>query len=96
MKLKSKVPNRVVNRRVNRFGRWYVVQWFKFDDKGYADIDESKLTKSDINKLKAKFDVVEEDLKDLGYKELQIKYADKTGKSAVGMKKKDILKELEG
>ena len=44
------------------------------------------------------FEEVEEipELKDLGYKELQVLYVDKTGESAVGKKKVDILKELEG
>jgi len=36
------------------------------------------------------------ELSELSYKELQVLYAAKTGESAVGKKKKDILKELEG
>lgn len=32
----------------------------------------------------------------MSYKELQVAYAEKTGKSAVGKKKDDILEELEG
>ena len=35
------------------------------------------------------------ELKDLTYQELQVLYASKTGESAVGKKKVDILKELE-
>jgi len=36
------------------------------------------------------------ELKDVPYPELQVMYAEKTGKSAVGKRKVDILKELEG
>jgi len=95
MKFKS-VPGRVVQKRVRRQGKVRIVPWFKFDDNGYAEIDETKVTQEDLNKLKSLFEVVEEDLKDLSYQELQVLYAEKTGNSAVGMKKKDILKELEG
>ena len=95
MKFKS-VPGRVVQKRVRKFGKTRIVVWFTFNDKGFAEIDETKVTASDLVKLKSLFKVVEEDVKDLSYKELQVKYADKTGHSAVGMKKKDILKELEG
>ncbi len=92
MKFKS-VPNRVVQKRVRKLGKWRIVVWFKFDSDGYATIDESKITPEDLVKLKAKFKVVEEELT---YKELQAKYKEKTGESPVGKKKSDLIKELEG
>jgi len=100
MILKTKVPGRVVQRRVRKNGGGFTVKpWFRFDENGLAEIDESKLTKADIIKLTSKFEVVEEvvkEYKDMSYQELQVAYAEKTGKSAVGMRKKDLLKELEG
>jgi len=48
-----------------------------------------------VLKITSKDDEVKE-IKDMSYPELQKQYAEKTGKSAVGKKKEDILKELEG
>jgi len=92
MKFKS-VPGRVVHKKIRKCGKIKIVVWFRFDSDGYAVIDESKVTASDLIKLKSKFEVVKEEL---SYQELQSKYTEKTGHSAVGMKKKDLIKELEG
>jgi hypothetical protein len=93
MKFQS-APGRVVQKRVKRGGRRKIVALFKFDKDGYATIDESKYTATDILKLKRLFKVVEEDYSTLKYQDLQKIYAEKTGKSAVGVKKADMLKEL--
>lgn len=104
MLLKTKVPNRVVQRRVRKPGGGFRIKpWFRFDSEGYAEIDETKLTQSDINKLMNTFEVVEvvlkkeveKEIKDMSYQELQTAYALKTGNSAVGKKKKDLIEELE-
>jgi len=110
MLLKTKVPNRVVQRRVRKPGGGFRIKpWFRFDSEGYAEIDETKLTQSDINKLMSTFEVVEKqivlkkevkkevekEIKDMSYQELQTAYALKTGNSAVGKKKKDLIEELE-
>lgn len=109
MLLKTKVPNRVVQRRVRKPGGGFRIKpWFRFDSEGYAEIDETKLTQSDINKLMNTFEVVEKqivlkkeikevekDIKHMSYQELQTAYALKTGNSAVGKKKKDLIEELE-
>ena len=108
MLLKTKVPNRVVQRRVRKPGGGFRIKpWFRFDSEGYAEIDETKLTQSDINKLMTTFEVVEvvlkkevkeeveKEIKDMSYQELQTAYALKTGNSAVGKKKKDLIEELE-
>lgn len=104
MLLKTKVPNRVVQRRVRKPGGGFRIKpWFRFDSEGYAEIDETKLTQSDINKLVNTFEVVEvvlkkeveKEIKDMSYQELQTAYALKTGNSAVGKKKKDLIEELE-
>jgi hypothetical protein len=91
MKFKSK-PGRIVQKRIKRQGKWRVVPWFKFDEKGFAEVDESKITSRDLIKLKQKFKVVGVEPK--SYQDLQKLYSEKTGKSAVGMKKADMLKEL--
>ena len=108
MLLKTKVPNRVVQRRVRKPGGGFRIKpWFRFDSEGYAEIDETKLTQSDINKLMNTFEIVEimiqkevkeeveKEIKDMSYQELQTAYALKTGNSAVGKKKKDLIEELE-
>jgi len=60
MKLQSK-PNLTVTKIIKKQGRKKVVSWFKFDDKGFAIVDESKLSAVDIQKLKKKFKVVEDE-----------------------------------
>jgi hypothetical protein len=77
----------------------------RFDKEGVFETENPHL----IKKLSTKFEVIEEiieeieeeieedvNLKDLPYQQLQVMYADKTGESAVGKRKADILKELEG
>lgn len=60
MILKTKVPGRVVQRRIKKPGRGYrIVPWFRFDKNGYKEIDETKLTNADIVKLKSLFEVVD-------------------------------------
>ena len=103
MKLQS-TPGRIVNKRVRKGGRYRIVGWFKFDSKGFAEIDETKLSPVDLSKLKTKFKVVAPKTKKKplndgskpSYKELQALYVEKTGESAVGVSKADILKKLEG
>jgi len=76
----------------------------RFDKDGIFETENKYL----IKRLSTKFEVIEEVeeiieeetvekviLKDIPYPELQVMYAEKTGKSAVGKKKVDILKELE-
>ena len=96
MKLKG-TPNMLV--RHNRLRRIKGIRpnqvWFRFDSDGFVELDDAKLHPRQIKALKAKFEVVEKDLKQLSYKELQQKYVEKTGNSAVGMKKKDLIKQLE-
>jgi len=101
-------PGRIVNKRVRKGGRYKIVSWFKFDSKGFAEIDESKISAVDLNKLKLKFKVVvpKKELKALkqtatvseipkDYKELQKHYTEVTGKKAFGVSKKNMIKELE-
>lgn len=99
MKFKCKTPGLTVQRRIKKHGGGFRIKpWFRFDENGYAEIDETKVTATDLIKLKKKFEVVEDtkEIKDMSYQELQVAYAEKTGNSAVGKRKKDILKELEG
>ena len=59
MILKTKVPGRIVQRRVRKPGGGYRIKpWFRFDDEGLAVIDETKLTKSDIIKFRGAFDIL--------------------------------------
>jgi hypothetical protein len=102
MKFQS-TPGRIVNKRIKRQGRYRVVGWFKFDEKGFATVDETKITATDLNKLKKLFKVVAPKVEEKAsnkpmkrsYKELQALYTEKTGKTAVGVSKANILKELE-
>ena len=91
MKFQS-IPGRIVQKRVKKQGKWKVVPWFKFDEKGFAEIDETRITRRDLIKLKQKFKVVGFD--EMGYQELQKLYSEKTGKSGVGKSKADMLKEI--
>lgn len=92
MKLKGE-PNRVVQKKVRKpKGRHRIVPWFRFDENGYVEIDESKLSAHDRAVLISKFGIT--DYLEMGYQELQKAYSDKTGKSGVGMKRDDMLKEL--
>jgi len=66
----------------------------RFDKDGIYETESPYL----IKRLSAKFEEVVEnkEIKDMGYQELQVLYAEKTGNSAVGVKKSVILEELEG
>ena len=95
MKLKGN-PNQVVVKRKRMNGRKRVVEWFRFDNKGIAEIDETNISPTDISKLLMRFKQIEDvDIKNLKWKELQDLYSEKIGKSPVGKKKADIIKELE-
>lgn len=97
MLLKSKVPNRIVQRRVRKLGGGFkVVPWFRFDDKGFYELDETKVTQSDINKLKQKFEVVEENesIKDMSYQDLK-KLAKDKGLKLGRISKEEMVEELE-
>lgn len=99
-------PNRYVNKRVRRRGKWRVVPWFKFDENGFVDIDEKKVSKADLNKIARIFPVVkDEDEKpanttkpygEMSYKELQSAYSDKFDGSPIGKSKAFLLEKLEG
>ena len=102
MKFKG-IPNQLC--RITKIKRSLVrkiPKSIRFDKDGIYETENPYLVK----RLKTKFEVVEEviediveeevELKDMNYKELQVMYAEKTGKSAVGKRKIDILKELEG
>jgi hypothetical protein len=99
MKFQS-TPGRIVNKRIKRQGRYRVINWFKFDADGFATVDTSKLTPTDVSKLKSKFKVIvpkEEETvvhKPMSYKEVQKAYTKATGISGVGKKMKDMLKEV--
>jgi hypothetical protein len=58
MKLQGK-PDLVVTMLVRRFGKLRPVQLFKFDSKGFAEFDETKLSGADKSRLMAKFKVVD-------------------------------------
>lgn len=61
MIFKTKVPGRVVQRRKRKPGGGYkVVPWFRFDENGLAELDETKVNSVTIQKLKTMFEVVEE------------------------------------
>jgi len=87
-------PGRVVQRRVRKQGRMRIVVWFKFDDKGFAEIDESKVSPSDLSKLKRHFEVVERDLSKLKHREL-VELAKKHDITYKGLKKEELIKVLE-
>ena len=50
-------PGQVVQKRLFVQGRYRIVVWFRFDDKGIAILDESKVSQTDIDKLKHHFKV---------------------------------------
>ena len=62
MKLQGQ-PDLTVTLIQRRFGRTRPVTLFKFDDKGYAEIDEKRFSPTDLSKLMAKFKVVDEENK---------------------------------
>lgn len=95
MILKS-TPNRVVAKRVRKQGKMRVIQLFKFSENGYAEIDENRFTKTDIDKLKKLFKVVgnkEKDLSDYKYNEL-LTLAKEKGIKGFGMKRKELEEVL--
>ena len=104
MILKGK-PNQVVQRRVRKPNRKYkIVPWFKFDEDGYAEINKmtpiekarllKRFTEVDLKPSKKETEPIALTDNKISYKELQRLYTDKTGNTAVGMKKADIMKEL--
>ncbi len=95
MKLKS-TPGRVVQKRTRFNGKKRIKPWFRFYENGIAEIDETKVSLVDLAKLKRLFAVVEDkkDYSNMEYTELQKEYVSRFGKSAVGVSKKTILKEL--
>jgi len=67
----------------------------RFDKDGTFETDNPYL----IKRLSARYEKIEEvkiDYHKIEYKELQVLYKKKTGISAIGKKKIDIIKELEG
>ena len=97
MKFKGE-PNSVVNIRLRKNNKFVIKSLFKFDKKGNAEYDTSKLSVTHKNKLIRIFGIKEEVklIKDMSYKELQIAYTEKTGKKAFGIKKVELIKKLEG
>ena len=64
------VPNRVVNKKVRKpGGRHRIVPWFRFDSNGRAEIDETKVSKADLIKLRSKFKLAT--YEDMSYQELK-------------------------
>lgn len=62
MKLQG-TPDMVVQTRKMTVGNNFaVVALFRFDSNGFADVDESKLSPTDISKLKAMFKVLDGDM----------------------------------
>lgn len=61
MRIKG-TPDMVVQTRKMVFGNNFaVVPLFKFDSEGYAEIDENKLSATDLSKIKTMFKVVDSD-----------------------------------
>jgi len=105
MILKSKIPNRIVQRRVRKpGGRKRIVPLFRFDENGLAEIDETKLTATDIKTLTTLFEVVDDvkehkvdgkvNLSELSYQELK-KTASEKGINTYRKGKDDLIAELE-
>ncbi len=93
------VPNRVVQKRVKKQGKFVIKVWFKFDADGYAEIDETKVSGSDLVKLKKFFKVVEQkdekqSLESLSYQQLK-KRAKEEGLQLGRISREEIIKELE-
>lgn len=89
------VPGRVVQKRVRKRGKVKIVPWFKFDDKGFAEIDESKVAPSDIAKLKTKFEVIERDLNTMKHREL-VELAKERDITYKGLRKEELIEKLGG
>lgn len=97
-------PNRVVQKRVKKQGKFRIVPLFRFDNEGRFELDETKYSKTDISKLTNVFKVektkvekfVEKvDLSKFSWSELK-HYASEQGINIFGKKKDAIIKELEG
>lgn len=54
MKLQGKA-NQIVHKRVFKQGQFKIVPWFRFDKDGFAEIDETKVSKVDLDKLNKMF-----------------------------------------
>ena len=89
----TKIPKSIIRK---------VPKHFRFDKDGIYETENTYL----IKRLKTKFEEIIEEIEeieeikvnynDLDYKELQTLYVEKTGNSAIGIKKTEIIKELEG
>lgn len=96
MLLRSKTPNRVVQKRVRHQGRWKVKPIFRFDEKGLYDLDESKFSETDIKKLKAMFEVVETESNKMSFDEMVTnKIKETIAKHDFKKAQEQTLKELE-
>jgi len=95
MKYKGE-PNLFVRINKPRKGE---VKFFTFDENGiYETNHPTTMARLDgyCERCVEKEEIEETvNLSELSYQELQVLFAEKTGKSAVGIKKKDILEELE-
>ena len=99
-------PGRVVQKRKRVANKRHkIVPWFKFDENGLAQIDESKVSPTDLSKLKKLFEVVENvkeskndgkvNLSELKHKEL-VELAKEKGIKYFGLKKKELIEKLGG
>lgn len=50
-------PGQVVQKRVFKQGRFKIVEWFRFDEKGEATLDDTKISDVDVEKLSRHFKV---------------------------------------
>jgi len=94
MKFKG-TPNQLVRiTKVRKHLVRKVPKSIRFDKDGIYETESPYM----IKRLSVKFDTVSEeiDYSKMGYKQLQVLYSEKTGKTPAGVKKVDILKELEG
>jgi hypothetical protein len=74
----------------------YLIKRLKTKFEEVKEISLVKEVEDGLQETEEKEEIKEEvKLKDIPYPELQVMYAEKTGKSAVGKRKVDILKELE-
>jgi len=54
MKLQGQ-PNQLVHKRALKRGEWRVVEWFRFDAQGVAELDDTKVCPTDKLKLERLF-----------------------------------------
>ena len=103
MKLKG-VPNQVIHKRIRRQGKTRIVPWVRFDAEGFAEIDETKVSATDIGKLKragmvmiereeAKVKSTEGVYANYTYKEL-VKLGKEKGIATFGVSRKKLIERL--